>query len=169
MISPLPNAKAKPTDQYMSAAIEKFVRTFAITVPTFFPRENPISRKAKTSLHEDHEDGGQDHPDRVDGHGLRQYAVAGRVQGVGGRHTFKRQHCHQGHQRPRGQPRTSHTSSSSGRHDGAESARRPLGILCPGVETSPPDFLHPGGHPTRGEPVAGIFGHVDNVQRRVRP
>src|SRR3954463_5938810 len=47
MMSPTPNAKAKPTAQYMSAAIEKFVRIFAITVPAFFPRENPISRNAK--------------------------------------------------------------------------------------------------------------------------
>jgi hypothetical protein len=47
MISPVPKAKAKPTAQYMSAAIEKFVRIFAITVPAFFPRENPISRNAK--------------------------------------------------------------------------------------------------------------------------
>ena len=31
----------------MSAAIEKFVRIFAITVPAFLPREKPISRKAK--------------------------------------------------------------------------------------------------------------------------
>src|SRR3954449_3341331 len=29
------------------AAIEKFVRIFAITVPAFFPREKPISRNAK--------------------------------------------------------------------------------------------------------------------------
>ena len=47
MMSPTPNANAKPTAQYMSAAIEKFVRIFAITVPTFLPREKPISRKAK--------------------------------------------------------------------------------------------------------------------------
>ena len=47
MMSPMPKAKAKPTAQYMSAAIEKFVRIFAITVPAFFPRENPISRNAK--------------------------------------------------------------------------------------------------------------------------
>src|ERR1700712_1678821 len=29
------------------AAIEKFARIFAITVPEFLPRENPISRNAK--------------------------------------------------------------------------------------------------------------------------
>ena len=47
MSLPVPNAKAKPTAQYMSAAIEKFVRIFATTVPAFLPREKPISRKAK--------------------------------------------------------------------------------------------------------------------------
>ena len=44
---PAPNAKAKPTAQYMIAAIEKFVRIFATTVPAFLPREKPISRNAK--------------------------------------------------------------------------------------------------------------------------
>ena len=47
MISPIPKAKAKPTAQYMSPAIEKLVRIFATTVPAFFAREKPISRKAK--------------------------------------------------------------------------------------------------------------------------
>src|SRR4051794_4298194 len=42
-----PKAKAKPTAQYKSPAIEKFVRIFAMTVPAFFAREKPISRKAK--------------------------------------------------------------------------------------------------------------------------
>src|SRR3954469_19769588 len=42
-----PNANAKPTAQYRSPAIEKFVRIFAITVPAFLARENPISRNAK--------------------------------------------------------------------------------------------------------------------------
>ena len=42
-----PKAKAKPTAQYRIAAIEKFVRIFATTVPAFLPREKPISRKAK--------------------------------------------------------------------------------------------------------------------------
>src|SRR5829696_5682458 len=41
-----PNASAKPTAQYASAAIEKFIRTFATTVPAFLPREKPISRNA---------------------------------------------------------------------------------------------------------------------------
>ncbi len=31
----------------MIAAIEKFTRIFATIVPTFLPREKPISRKAK--------------------------------------------------------------------------------------------------------------------------
>src|SRR3954451_17534898 len=47
MMSPLPKAKAKPIAQYISAAIEKFVRIFATTVPAFFAREKPISRNAK--------------------------------------------------------------------------------------------------------------------------
>src|SRR3954452_17177206 len=47
MISPLPNANAKPMAQYSSAAIEKLVRIFAMTVPTFLPREKPISSSAK--------------------------------------------------------------------------------------------------------------------------
>ena len=42
-----PKAKAKPTAQYTIAAIEKFVRILATTVPAFLPREKPISRKAK--------------------------------------------------------------------------------------------------------------------------
>ena len=42
-----PKAKAKPTAQYRIAAIEKFVRILATTVPAFLPREKPISRKAK--------------------------------------------------------------------------------------------------------------------------
>ena len=46
-MSPSPKASAKPTAQYMRAAIEKFVRILATTVPTFLPRENPISRNAK--------------------------------------------------------------------------------------------------------------------------
>src|SRR3954471_13349489 len=44
---PAPKAKAKPTAQYMIAAIEKFTRILATTVPAFLPREKPISRKAK--------------------------------------------------------------------------------------------------------------------------
>src|SRR5215210_7593985 len=47
MSFPLPKANAKPMAQYMIAAIEKFVRIFAITAPAFLPREKPISRKAK--------------------------------------------------------------------------------------------------------------------------
>src|SRR3954449_1506707 len=47
MTAPTPNAKAKPTAQYMRAAIEKLARIFAITVPAFLLREKPISRKAK--------------------------------------------------------------------------------------------------------------------------
>ena len=39
-----PKAKAKPTKYQQIAAIEKFVRTLATTVPAFFCRENPISR-----------------------------------------------------------------------------------------------------------------------------
>src|SRR3954465_12750621 len=46
-IFPDPKGKAKPTAQYMSAAIEKFVRIFATTVPAFLPREKPISKNAK--------------------------------------------------------------------------------------------------------------------------
>src|SRR5512132_3392380 len=42
-----PKANAKPTAQYKIAAIEKFVRILATTVPAFLPREKPISRKAK--------------------------------------------------------------------------------------------------------------------------
>ena len=59
----MPNAKAKPTAQYMIAAIEKFVRIFATTVPAFLPREKPISRKREAGLHEHHEQAGDDHPD----------------------------------------------------------------------------------------------------------
>jgi hypothetical protein len=40
------DAKAKPTKYQHTAAIEKFVRIFATTVPAFFCREKPISRKA---------------------------------------------------------------------------------------------------------------------------
>src|SRR6188472_2839687 len=36
--------RAKPTAHHMTAAIEKFVRIFATTVPAFLARENPISR-----------------------------------------------------------------------------------------------------------------------------
>ena len=42
-----PNANAKPTKYQQIAAIEKFVRTFATTVPAFFWREKPISRNMK--------------------------------------------------------------------------------------------------------------------------
>ena len=38
---------AKPTAQHTIAAIEKFARIFATTVPAFLPREKPISRNAK--------------------------------------------------------------------------------------------------------------------------
>ena len=44
--SPVLNAKANPQIHQPSAAIEKLVRIFAITVPAFLPRENPISRNA---------------------------------------------------------------------------------------------------------------------------
>src|SRR4051795_12103459 len=44
---PPPKAKANPTAQYMMEEIEKLVRIFAITVPEFLARENPISRNAK--------------------------------------------------------------------------------------------------------------------------
>src|SRR3954469_10393066 len=44
---PPPKANAKPTAQYMIPAIEKLVTIFAMTVPAFLPRENPISRNAK--------------------------------------------------------------------------------------------------------------------------
>ncbi len=40
----MPKASAKPITYHMIAAIEKFVRTFATTVPAFFWREKPISR-----------------------------------------------------------------------------------------------------------------------------
>ncbi len=46
MMSPTPKANAKPIAQYMIAAIEKFTRILATIVPTFLPREKPISRKA---------------------------------------------------------------------------------------------------------------------------
>src|SRR3954454_3748159 len=38
-----PNASAKPTAQYASEAIEKFMSTFATPAPAFFIREKPIS------------------------------------------------------------------------------------------------------------------------------
>src|SRR5882757_1055098 len=38
---------AKPHAHQNRAAIEKLVRILAIPVPAFFPREKPISRKAK--------------------------------------------------------------------------------------------------------------------------
>ena len=44
---PTPKARANPQAHQQIAAIEKFVRIFATTVPAFFPREKPISRKAK--------------------------------------------------------------------------------------------------------------------------
>jgi hypothetical protein len=47
MISPGPNANANPHAYQASAAIEKLIRILATTVPAFFARENPISRKAK--------------------------------------------------------------------------------------------------------------------------
>ncbi len=43
----LPKANAKPTKYQQIAQIEKFVRTFATTVPAFFWREKPISRNMK--------------------------------------------------------------------------------------------------------------------------
>ena len=46
VVARVPNAKAKPTAQNTSAAIEKLIRIFATTVPAFFAREKPISRKA---------------------------------------------------------------------------------------------------------------------------
>ena len=41
------NANANPTAHQQRAAIEKFVRIFAITVPAFLALEKPISRNAK--------------------------------------------------------------------------------------------------------------------------
>ena len=43
---PAPNANANPQTHQPTAAIEKFVRIFATTVPAFLPREKPISRNA---------------------------------------------------------------------------------------------------------------------------
>src|SRR5215217_5798806 len=39
-----PNAMAKPQAHHTIEEIEKFVRIFATTAPTFFPREKPSSR-----------------------------------------------------------------------------------------------------------------------------
>ncbi len=47
MSFPAPKANAKPQAQNIRAAIAKFTRIFATTVPAFLPRENPISRNAK--------------------------------------------------------------------------------------------------------------------------
>ena len=48
MILPAPpKASAKPIPHQAIDAIEKLARIFAIPVPAFFPRENPISRNAK--------------------------------------------------------------------------------------------------------------------------
>ena len=52
------------------AAIEKFVRIFATTVPAFLPREKPISRNAKPACMNMTRQRGDDHPDRVDADGL---------------------------------------------------------------------------------------------------
>src|SRR5215212_11355913 len=43
---PAPKASANPTAHQHTAAIEKFVRIFATTVPAFLPREKPIARNA---------------------------------------------------------------------------------------------------------------------------
>src|SRR5919204_272257 len=46
MEPPLPKPNANPTAQKTTAQMEKFITTLATTVPTFFCREKPISRKA---------------------------------------------------------------------------------------------------------------------------
>ena len=46
LLSGPPKANAKPTAHQHNAAIEKFVRIFATTVPAFFCLEKPISRNA---------------------------------------------------------------------------------------------------------------------------
>ena len=66
MISPAPNANAKPHAYQASAAIEKLVRIFATIVPAFLPRENPISRKANPACMKITRQRGDDHPHRVD-------------------------------------------------------------------------------------------------------
>ena len=73
------------------AAIEKFVRIFATTVPAFLPREKPISRKAKPACMNittmpatiTHMELMRD--------GVRQGAVACGVQGVGHRRRGREQ------------------------------------------------------------------------------
>src|SRR5450759_2337146 len=42
-----PNAKAKPTSQYMTELMLRFTMTLATTVPTFFMRVKPTSSMAK--------------------------------------------------------------------------------------------------------------------------
>ena len=63
------------TAQYRCAAIEKFVRIFATTVPAFLPREKPISRNAKPACMNITSTAGDDHPHRVDADRVRQAAA----------------------------------------------------------------------------------------------
>src|SRR5918992_6037588 len=44
---PPPNASAKPQTHHAIVAIEKLATIFAMPMPAFLPRENPISRNAK--------------------------------------------------------------------------------------------------------------------------
>ena len=91
------------------------------------PTREPDLEERKTGLHEHHETTGDDHPQRVDRHGVGEDAVIGRVQGVGGRN---RRYC-QGTQEPQqgsaGEQRTSQDTTSSGR----KGARRSVGRTRP--------------------------------------
>ena len=49
-------------------------------------READLEQR-EARLHEQHEDGSDDHPHRVDGHGVAEYLVADGLERVGGRHS----------------------------------------------------------------------------------
>ncbi len=60
-----PNASANPQAHHTIDEMEKFVRIFATTAPTFLPREKPSLQEQEPGLHEHHQHAGDDHPGRV--------------------------------------------------------------------------------------------------------
>ena len=140
------------------------------------PAGEPDLEERKTGLHEHHETAGDDHPQRVDRHGVGEDAVIGRVQGVGGRN---RRYC-QGSQEP--QQGSAGRATNVARHNllGRKGARRSVGrtrpmIIGPVSKNPRRRFSHrsirpqtPAFRRTLGEARRGKFGHLYKGSRGQR-
>src|SRR3954466_765706 len=158
---PAPKAKAKPTAQYMIAAIEKFVRIFATTVPEFLPREKPISSRAKPACMNITKQ-----PATITQielmpteSGRAPLPAASKVSASAPAGSSSEATS----PRPSARGTVRRVIDPPGRDCHPQSADPPVGGHSPGVERSPATFLHvvEGAH-REGEPNAPMFRQVDN-------